>query len=225
MSDGTELPNPADAIKAAHTLERRRAALAKARAAPRKAKPRTAEPRTAREADIGVIAHPGEAQRRDAPTRDSYRPEVPDQITRRSRAERDTGSMDIPRHLRKPGWDYQYIAITVLNQPVSRSEIRDWHMGGWRPVLARDMPEYGDMSDSPDMPIEDKGLRLMTRPMTLTMEAREEDQRTAYEQQYESTKRAAAGQSAQRGAREEGIPNNRVVRSVPVSFEIEGLAG
>jgi hypothetical protein len=59
--------------------------------------------------------------------------------------------------------------------------------------------------------------------MRLTHEARQEDLQAAYDQQRDKTMAAATGKSAIRG--EEGIPNGRAVRSVPISVEIEGLAG
>lgn len=204
-------------------LAQQRAALAKAREA-RKAKPRAAAARTAKDARIGVMAHPEPATRRTEPTRESYRAEAPEQFTRRSRAERGTGNFDLPVHRKKRGWDYQWITITVLNQPVDGSRIRDFREGGWRPCLSRDWPELVDIATSDDAPIEMEGQRLMQRPMNLTIEARQEDEMIARQAQREKSMQAANGQSALRGS-EYDIPGHKGVTRVPVSVEIEELAG
>lgn len=220
MSDtDRQAPSPAEI-----RLAQRREALAKARAAPRKAKPRTAEPRTAADAKVGVIAHPGPAERRNEPTREQYSPQATEVFTRRKRNEQAVGWADIPKHLKKPGWDYQWIAIRVLNEPVDGSDLRDYREGGWRPVPAKDMLyEMSETGAAPDSSIEAKGCRLYTRPMHLTLEARQEDDDYARQQQRDRTMAAASGKSAIRG--EEGMPSGRGVRTVPVSIEIEGLAG
>lgn len=204
-------------------LDKKRASLELARKA-RAANARTAKPRTAKDAKIGVMAHPEPATRRNEPTRESYRPDAPEQFTRRKRADRGVGNFDIPAHRRKWGWDYQYITITVLNQPVDGARIRDFREGGWRPVLARDWPELADSTASPDAPIELEGQRLMERPMHLTMEAKEEDEEVARAAQRDRTLAAAAGGSAHRGS-EYAIPSARGVNRVPVSIEIEERMG
>jgi hypothetical protein len=99
-------------------------------------------------------------------------------------------------------------------------EIRN---AGWRPEKAVDWPDLVEPGTSPDAPIERRGQRLYGRPMRLTHEARQEDLAAAYQQQRDKTMAAASGKSATRG--EEGIPNGRGVRSIPISVEIEGLAG
>lgn len=199
--------------------------LGQKRAALRAARFRSATPRTRDDAAIGGTAHPGPAERRNEPTRESWRGDVDENaiFTRRGRAQQTTGGFDIPAHRKKPGWDYQYNTIRVLNQPVDGSEIRNFREnGGWRPVMAKDWPELADDGAAPDSPIETGGQRLYERPMRLTMEAREEDHAYALQQQRDRMMAAAAGKSAVRG--EEGI-STRGVRPVPVSIEIEGLAG
>lgn len=213
-------PNPYLVAKAAAQAER----LANARASQKKYrdKVRSAKPRTAADAKVGVQAHPGPAERADT-TRDAYRPEAIEQLTRRRRADRDVGGMDVPKHLKKPGWDYQFMAIRILNQPVDGAELREWREGGWRPVLVGDMPQMGEPGDARDLPIEMRGLRLYTRPMKFTVEARQEDYAYALQQQQDKMLTAASGQSAVRG--EDGIPTSRGVKRVPGEISIEGLAG
>lgn len=234
-SNDTAPPHQAtdDQARAAARLQQQRDSLAKARAARgtkpkvvapvRKAETRTAAPRTAADSRVGVSAHPEPAERRDAPVRETMRPGAEVQLTRRKRHERTVGMLDVPKHLKKKGWDYQFITIRVLNEPVDASRLRDFREGGWRPVLTRDMPELADDGAPPESPIESEGQRLMTRPMSLTQEARQEDLSYAHEQQRDKTMAAASGRSAVRG--EEGIPHNKAVHSVPLDIVIEGLAG
>lgn len=208
-------------------LAQRRAALEKARtakAANRHAAPRTATPRTSADSAVGVSAHPGPAERRQEPTREAYRSDAPEPLTRRRRSERTVGGFEVPANRRKPGWDYQWITIRVLNEPVDSARIRDFREGGWRPVLARDIPEMVEEGATRDTPIETEGQRLYTRPMTLTNEAKAEDHQYATEQQRDRMMAAASGKSAIRGD-EHSIPNARGVTRVPVSIEIEGVAG
>lgn len=200
-------------------LAEKRAALARAR------EHRSIDPRDDDES-IGVMAHPDQPQRRAEPTRESYRDQAPDQemFTRRKRHERSVGSFDIPSHRRKPGWDYQFVTIRCLGEPTDSSRIRDFtHNGGWRPVKAGDMPELADEGLPADASVEVEGQRLYTRPLTMTREAQQEDLDFAMQQQRDRTMAAAGGNSAIRG--HDGLPNARGVQKVPVSIEIESLAG
>jgi hypothetical protein len=181
---------------------------------------RKAEARTAKDAaKAGVGSNPGAAEPARA-TRDERADEV---ITRVRRDERDSGWADLPKHQRKPGWDYEYKTIRVYNEPVDPGEMLEIRNAGWRPEKAVDWPDLVEPGTSPDAPIERRGQRLYGRPMRLTHEARQEDLAAAYQQQRDKTMAAASGKSATRG--EEGIPNGRGVRSIPISVEIEGLAG
>lgn len=212
-----------DAAKKASRLQQQRDALAKARAA-RTSKPRTVAHRTAKEARVGVTAHPEPAARRTEPTREQYRPEAAEQFTRRKRADRGVGNFDLPAYRKKAGWDYQWITTRVMNEPVDGARIRDFREGGWRPVLARDWPELSDDTASGDAPIEMEGQRLYERPMRLTLEAKQEDEQIARAAQRDRTLAAASGASAIRG-RDDGIPTSKGISRVPVSVEIEELAG
>lgn len=189
----------------------------------REAAERRSQPRTAADARVGVSAHPEAAERRQEPTREQYRPEAVEQLTRRKRHESTVGALEIPKHLKKPGWDYQWLPIRVLNEPVDPSRLRNFREGGWRPVMAKDMPDMAEYDANPDSPIEAEACRLYLRPMTLTREAQAEDLEYALQQQRDRTMAAASGASAIRG--ESGIPNEKGIRRVPVDIVIEGLAG
>lgn len=209
-------------------LEMRRANLAKARAAKGKNSPgrppasgkRQAEVRTATDAARAGVGSDSRPAERAQSVRESAPQEV---ITRVRRDDRDSGWADLPKHSRKPGWDYEYKTIRVYNEPVDPGEMLEIRNAGWRPEKAIDWPDLVEPGASPDAPIERRGQRLYGRPMRLTQEARQEDLAAAYQQQRDKTMAAASGKSAVRG--EDGIPNGRGVRSVPISVEIEGLAG
>lgn len=209
-------------------LDAQREKLRRAREAQRTAEPRTVEMRDEGE-PIGVSAHFEPASRRQDATREQFRDEVSAddvaiQYTRRRRDERTVGSFDIPEHRKKAGWSYQWMTIRVFNQPVDPADIRDFtHNGGWRPVPSRDMPEMADPGDPPDAPIEARGQRLYIRPLSLTLQAQREDMEYAQEQQRDRTLAAANGRSATRGS--EGLGDHRGVKRVPLSIEIESLAG
>lgn len=182
---------------------------------------RTAEERTA--ADVGGVGVGSDPSAATAamPAREVSMPEV---VTRRRREDRQTGSFNLPDHLKKPGWDYQFMAIRVLNQPVDSSELRDFcDSGGWRAEKARDWPTLVEPGTPDDAPIEMYGQRLYGRPLSLTMEARQEDLEYAQRQQRDKMIAAASGKSAVRG--EEGIPTGRAVRTVPIEISLEGRAG
>lgn len=201
-----------------------KAGRAKAQAM-REAKARHTEARQARQRDAsdaahhGIAAHPGPAQsaavaREDAP------PEV---LRRVKRENRDAGWTDLPTEYKKPGWDYEYKTIRVLNEPVDPADFLEIRNAGWRPEKAASWPTLCEPGTPGDAPIERRGQRLYGRPMSLTMEARQEDIAAARQQQYDKTIAAASGQSAERGA--SGIPNARGVRPVPIEISIVGEAG
>jgi len=217
-------------------LEQRRANIAKARLLRGKAQPAPPPPknkggrppnnprpvseRTVEDvAYTGIAANPGPAER-SAPSREAQPEEV---VTRVRRDHRDSGWADLPKHLRKSGWDYEWKTIRVYNEPVDPGEMLEVRNAGWRPEKAINWPDLVEPGSPPDAPIERRGQRLYGRPMRLSVEARQEDLQAAYEQQRDKTMAAASGRSATRG--EEGIPSGRGVRSIPISVEIEGLAG
>ena len=74
-----------------------------------------AERRTAKDAaKAGVGSNPGAAE----PSRPGREERAEEVITRVRRDERDSGWADLPKHQRKPGWDYEYKTIRVYNEPV-----------------------------------------------------------------------------------------------------------
>lgn len=97
-----------------------------------------------------------------------------EQLTRRRKSVGD--KFAIPAHYIPHGWDYQWNAVTVLNQGVHEIVRGDlgMHENGWRPVPASRHPGHWTPHDHEGAIIVD-GLRLEERPMSLTLEAKAED--------------------------------------------------
>ena len=175
---------------------------------------RTAPPRT--RADVGGEPPMMPAARAE-PTRE---PEM-EVRTRRSRDRRAIGDFDLPSDLKKPGWDYQFCVHTVLNQPIGGAELAAIHEGGWRPEKNKHWPGVAPPGLDPDGYVERGGQVLYSRPMHLTMEARNEDHEAAQQQVRDRVQGALEG----RVAGGEGIANIKGIRPTGMSLEIEGQAG
>lgn len=136
-------------------------------------------------------------------------------ITRRSRRDGGTGNFDIPPHMKKPGWDYEWKTISVLGQPVDGAELMQVNEGGWRPTSAKDMaglcpPGWKKTT------IERYGMMLFMRPMRLTQEARQEDLDIAERQKSDKL----------RGAMVAGPDeDSRLTKRIVTDFNIEGEVG
>lgn len=185
----------------------------------RKAEARKAAPtRTAGDAvHHGIAAHPGPAQAA-LPARENAPPEV---LRRVKRENRDAGWSDLPEQYKRPGWDYEWKTIRVLNEPVDSADFLEIRNAGWRAEKAANWPTLVEPDAQPDAPIERRGTRLYGRPMSLTHEARQEDLAAAYQQQKDKTLSAASG----RPSGQEGIPSQRGVRPVPIEISIVGEVG
>jgi hypothetical protein len=164
----------------------------------------------------GVASAPPQEERAE-PAREAQTP--PDRLTRRSRFDMSADPLNVPKHLRKPGWDYQWMVTRVVGQPVDPSELLAYHQQGWRPARSVDYPTMlpdGVKSDH----IERLGQILMVRPMSLTMQARQEDMQAAEEARRDKLQGAAQGRAS------DGALNNvRGVVPHTLSVEIEGEAG
>lgn len=141
-------------------------------------------------------------------------------VTRRSRNQRDTGMFHVPDHVKRQGWDYQWIATKVVNEPVDGSVLASYRDQGWRPVTGADHPELALPGASPSDPIQRHGQMLVTRPMRLTIEARQEDYDFAERQKFDRL-RAASGGDLGDGALAR-VPG---IRATPLQVEIEGEVG
>jgi hypothetical protein len=197
-------------------LQQQREAAAKAREAFRQQ--REAQQRTGEEDRHGGImaddAPRGErGERANFAREESLGPEVETRrderemtLTRRSRLERDVDGIYFPERLKKPGWDYQFVTVRVMNQDqgrVDESELVAWEDQGWRPCLARDYPALAGRDVPGDRPIEMRGSRAYERPKHLSLEAAEEDRQYAEEQLVSRTNATAMG------AVQDGVPNDR----------------
>lgn len=95
-----------------------------------------------------------------------------------------TNPFDLPPEFveatRFEGYDLEWKAETVQgkDQPTYLSKL---HANGWRPVPARRLPGmYAPEND--EGPVRYDGMVLMERPLSLTEEARQDEERKAFEQ-------------------------------------------
>jgi hypothetical protein len=113
---------------------------------------------------------------------------------------------DIPPHLKEKGWDYQWLTEHILNSPdVVRRHNNDMYQAGWRPVKAegRWNGVFGPPSDTGHIRVGDCGL--YERPMSLTLEARQEDLRKATQQMKDRDQALMGGAKGARRANGSGI--------------------
>jgi hypothetical protein len=107
-------------------------------------------------------------------------------LTRRRIASGDP--LDVPRSEIPQGWDYQWNPVTVLNKGINEIFQGDllMHQNGWRPVPASRHPgRWTPVGFEGDIVVQ--GLRLEERPMSLSQEARAEDEAIARAQVRDRT--------------------------------------
>lgn len=107
-------------------------------------------------------------------------------LTRRRIASGDP--LDVPRSEIPRDWDYQWNPVTVLNKGVNEIFQGDllMHQNGWRPVPASRHPgRWTPVGFEGDIVVQ--GLRLEERPMSLSMEAKAEDEAIARAQVRDRT--------------------------------------
>lgn len=143
------------------------------------------------------------------------RPIDAEQITRQRYGD-GTNEFEIPAHLKRPGWDYQWRTTHIVGQPVDPSETQANYRGGWRPVKPSEMPDMVPPGWTKDT-IERMGQIMMMRPQHLSDEATLEFEKRAYEQQEMKNRAVLAGQEFHDMA--------GVVRPVNQGFTLEGEAG
>jgi hypothetical protein len=130
-----------------------------------------------RTADGGVIGRGGEVLSRQQKTlQDRY---------------------ELGSHLREPGWDYQWITISVVGSTdVAAQHVNQMLANGWRPVPANrpGFREWFGLSEQAAT-IDMEGLRLVERPMSLTEEARSDEYQTATSQVRERSNALKGGKA------------------------------
>ena len=187
----------------------------------RTGEPRAADVRTAADAGIVGVRSSPDPDRAKSP-RD---PEPTEELRRVPRNSRLTGQFTLPERYQKPGWDYQWEVVTVLNQPTDSSRMAEAYDAAWRPEHARDWPaSMMPPGTPPDSPIVRGGQQLMGRPMHFTHEARAEDHAAALEQQAARLRGSAEGRNFGTGG-EPGLRDIPGVRTVPLGMQIEGEHG
>lgn len=111
--------------------------------------------------------------------------------TRRSRLGGSADDFFVPDNLKRPGIDYQWFVMKVLNQEIDAGEHVAIADGGWEPVRPTEMPELMPKGYKGNT-IDRKGQRLYKRPMYLTEEARREDFMLARQQKDAKLQQALA---------------------------------
>jgi hypothetical protein len=154
---------------------------------------RTASVRTSADAvNVGYNASPGAAARASVAREE----ETPDDVmtrTRVSRDQRESGRYDVPAHMKKPGWDYQWCTVSIIGQPADASDLTIIQEAGWRPEVAKNWPGYVPMGSDPNAPVTRFGQVLHSRPMSLTIAAREEEYIAAITQMRDKIQGAFEG--------------------------------
>lgn len=189
MTEGMPIDQPAPRTRkrqtaakpqARHPAARKpiREAAVEAQAAPRRASPRPVPPRAEAARDIA----------RENP-RDGAIVAVSrsgERLTRRRIASGDP--LDVPKSEIPHGWDYQWNPITVLNKGINEIIQGDllMHQNGWRAVPASRHPgRWTPVGFEGDIVVQ--GLRLEERPLSLSQEARAEDEALARAQVRDRT--------------------------------------
>lgn len=109
-----------------------------------------------------------------------------ERLTRRRIASGDP--LDVPRNEIPQGWDYQWNPVTVLNKGINEVLQGDLLMytNGWRAVPAsRHSGRWTPVGYEGDIVVQ--GLRLEERPMSMSEEARTEDEAIARAQVRDRT--------------------------------------
>lgn len=170
---------------------------AQAQAAPRRAAPRPVPPRA--EAARDLVRESPRAGAVVALSRDGQR------LTRRRIASGDP--LDVPVNEIPQGWSYQWNPVAVLNKGINEILQGDlnMHANGWRPVPASRHPgRWTPVGYEGDIVMKD--LRLEERPLSLTMEARAEDEMHARAQVRDRTDALKMTQKSLPGA---GVARSR----------------
>jgi hypothetical protein len=138
-------------------------------------------------------------------------------LTRQPRGLSDA-TFDIPMQGRLPGWDYEYKTVRVNAEEVDPSSLVEIEQGGWRPVPRTHFPSLTPPGWR--LPyIERWGQRMYMRPMRLSIEAKEEQLKHAFQVRDEKLLQAQVGdmssEMARRSNRVEGLNINREPAPLP----------
>ena len=182
MNDAMDIDQPTRAPRKKPGNKSKRvttaAPQARAEAVQRRAAPRPVPPRPEAARDVArENPRPGAIV---ALSRDGQR------LTRRRIASGDP--LDVPLNEIPSGWSYQWNPVTILNKGINEVLQGDLLMfqNGWRPVPAsRHAGRWTPVGFEGDIVVQ--GLRLEERPMSLTVEAKDEDEAHARAQVRDRT--------------------------------------
>jgi hypothetical protein len=105
-------------------------------------------------------------------------PETGEPFRRRSPQAAGSGIFELRPESKRKGWDYQWVTVSVLNQPVDQGTFVTVKDAGWRPVSPEEMPEEVPPGWQ-GKTIERGGQVLMKRPEYLSNQARKEQKEAA----------------------------------------------
>lgn len=113
---------------------------------------------------------------------------------------------EIPEGLKEPGWSYQWITEAVINSPqVVRRHLHQMYQVGWRPVHAegRWNGVYASPEEKGHIIVGDCGL--YERPLEMSRDAQDEDDRRAVQQMRDRDQSLMGGKANVRGSMGNGI--------------------
>lgn len=113
------------------------------------------------------------------------------QYSRRPMGEGDDNPFQVPPHLQKPGWDYEFKTTKVMGEPARASDQARERNQGWRPVPAADIAEMLPPGHDQGY-FEIDGQILMMRPKKLSVEAKAELYEKAERQKRDKLQSALA---------------------------------
>lgn len=172
---------------------------------------------SAEEEDLGPrLAEAEAAQTRGKATQeaDPMEPYAAETLTRRSRTSGGGNDFEIPSHLKRPGWDYEWKTKKVNGAEVDDADLAFYHEQGWRPVPAAAMTGMLSPGSTAKI-VERRGMLLMMRPKTLSVQAAAEDYAIAEQQKFDKLMAASA------------VPIGRsdLMHQVRKEITIEGVVG
>lgn len=111
----------------------------------------------------------------------------------------------IPPNIIPQGWDYQWNVVAVINnKDVVVRHSMTMYQNGWRPVPAERHPGmFVPIGTKGEIVVE--GQRLEERPLSMTIEAREEDERAARQQMRDRDQALMGGAANVKNAMRDGF--------------------
>lgn len=156
---------------------------------PRDAKGRLVSAKAPKPEPAPTRGRPADGRQDEASEEDGY---IDAGLSRRSLAEGEGNSFEIPDHLVKRGWVYQWQALSVVGQPSDPSEMGFASRQGWIPCKDPAIRKHFCAPGWEKPTIEIGAMMLMTRPKRLNDEAAREMREKADRQKRDKLQQALA---------------------------------